>query len=331
MSHPAPEHPVPHYRSDTAASRLVTCVPTATGGDTVGTVLSSFRGKSYDATDAVYVLDHGGRLTGRVGLSILLTAEPGVTMDRIMVKDPPAVHPDEDQEQVANLAMKHRFTSVPVVAPDGKLLGAVSSSALFEILRTEHIEDMNRLVGIWKENERARSAIEAPPTRRLRDRLPWLLVGLLGSMAATFVVSRFEQTLEAHIAIAFFVPAIVYLADAIGTQTEAVAVRGISLSQAPLRSLLIGELRTGLLIGVALGAILFPVVTVAFGDVRLAVAVSLAVVVAGAFATTIGLLLPWSLSWMGKDPAFGSGPVATIIQDVLSLVIYFCIANVLVL
>jgi magnesium transporter len=331
MSHAAPEHPVPHYQSDTAASRLVKCVPTATGGDTVSTVLSSFRGKSYDATDAVYVLADGGRLMGRVGLSLLLSAEPGVTMDRIMVKDPPAVHPDEDQEQVANLAMKHRFTSVPVVDPDGKLLGAVSSSALFEILRTEHIEDMNRLVGIWKENERARSAIEAPPTRRLRDRLPWLLVGLLGSMAATFVVSRFAQTLEAHIAIAFFVPAIVYLADAIGTQTEAAAVRGISLSQAPLKSLLIGELRTGLLIGVALGAILFPVVTLAFGNVRLAVAVSLAVVVAGAFATTLGLLLPWSLSWMGKDPAFGSGPVGTIIQDVLSLIIYFCIANLLVL
>jgi magnesium transporter len=127
------------------------------------------------------------------------------------------------------------------------------------------------------------------------------------------------------------VPAIVYLADAIGTQTEAAAVRGISLSQAPLKSLLIGELRTGLLIGVALGAILFPVVTLAFGNVRLAVAVSLAVVVAGAFATTLGLLLPWSLSWMGKDPAFGSGPVGTIIQDVLSLIIYFCIANLLVL
>jgi magnesium transporter len=330
MSRAAPEHPVAHYRSDTAASRLVKCVPTATGGDTVSTVLSSFRGKSYDATDAVYVLDAGGRLMGWVGLSRLLTAEPGVTIDRMMVKDPPAVHPDEDQEQVANLAMKHRVTSVPVVDPDGKLLGAVSSSALFEILRREHIEDMNRLVGIWKENERARSAIEAPPTRQLRDRLPWLLVGLLGSMVATFVVSRFEQMLEARIAIAFFLPAIVYLADAIGTQTEAVAVRGISLSQTPLRILLIGELRTGLLIGLSLGAILLPVVALAFGDVSLAVAVALSVAVAGTFATTLGFLLPWALSWMGKDPAYGSGPVCTIIQYVLTLIIYFLIASLLV-
>jgi magnesium transporter len=89
-------------------------------------------------------------------------------------------------------------------------------------------------------------------------------------------------------------------------------------------------LRTGLLIGLSLGAILLPVVALAFGDVRLALAVALAVVVAGGFATTLGLLLPWSLSWMGKDPAFGSGPVGTIIQDVLSLIIYFWIATLLV-
>jgi len=46
-------------------------------------------------------------------------------------------------------------------------------------------------------------------------------------------------------------------------------------------------------------------------------------------ATTIGLLLPWLFQRMGSDPALGSGPVATIIQDVLSLVIYFAIATII--
>jgi magnesium transporter len=317
-------------QSDTAAGRLVSHVPTATGSETVSGVLSSFRKRAYDATDAVYVLDAGGHLMGLVALADLLKADPGARVDQIMMKDPVAVHPDEDQEQVANLAMKHGVTSVPVVNENRMLLGVVPSSTLFEILRREHIEDMNRLVGIWRENERARSAIEAPPTRQLRDRLPGLLVGLLGSMVATFVVSRFEQMLEARIAIAYFLPAIVYLADAIGTQTEAMAVRGLSLIHTPLRSLLIGELRTGLLIGLSLGAILFPVVAVAFGDASLAAAVALSVAVAGTFATTLGFLLPWALSWMGTDPAYGSGPVCTIIQYVLTLITYFLIAGLLV-
>ena len=33
------------------------------------------------------------------------------------------------------------------------------------------------------------------------------------------------------------------------------------------------------------------------------------------------------MSRLGRDPAFGSGPLATVIQDLLSLVIYFVIAT----
>jgi magnesium transporter len=30
---------------------------------------------------------------------------------------------------------------------------------------------------------------------------------------------------------------------------------------------------------------------------------------------------------LGRDPAFGSGPLATVIQDLLSILIYFAIAS----
>lgn len=50
---------------------------------------------------------------------------------------------------------------------------------------------------------------------------------------------------------------------------------------------------------------------------------ALALVCAGAVATSIGLLLPWLLGQLGTDPAYGSGPLATIVQDLLTLLIYF--------
>jgi magnesium transporter len=62
---------------------------------------------------------------------------------------------------------------------------------------------------------------------------------------------------------------------------------------------------------------------------RLATAVGAAILVAGSVATSCGLLLPWLLAKLGTDPAFGSGPVATVIQDVLSLLIYFVIVGAL--
>jgi len=185
------------------------------------------------------------------------------------------------------------------------------------------------MAGIRRETTQARLAIEAPPVRRVRDRLPWLLAGLAGSVLATGVVATFEAALQAKIALAFFVPAIVYLADAIGTQTEAIAVRGLSLSHAPMRELVWGEMRTGLMIGVVLGALAWPAVWLVFADAQLASAVALSLVAAGTVATTIGLTLPWLLARLGRDPAFGSGPIATIVQDVLSLAIYFAVASAL--
>jgi magnesium transporter len=129
------------------------------------------------------------------------------------------------------------------------------------------------------------------------------------------------------VAVAFFVPGIVYLADAIGTQTEAAAVRGLSLVHEPLGQLVWGELRTGLLMGLTLAAIALPGVWLASGQLPLAIAVAGALLTAGAVATTVGLLLPWLLMRLGRDPAYGSGPLATVVQDLLSIMIYLTIVS----
>jgi magnesium transporter len=107
-------------------------------------------------------------------------------------------------------------------------------------------------------------------------------------------------------------------------------VRGISLTDAAVAPLLVGELCTGVLIGVALGALAYPLVWLAFGSVALAATVAVAVIAACSVATTIGLLLPWTFARFGYDPALGSGPLATVVQDVLSLLIYFLVASALV-
>ena len=42
------------------------------------------------------------------------------------------------------------------------------------------------------------------------------------------------------------------------------------------------------------------------------------------------MALPWLLHRRGLDPAFGSGPLATVIQDLLSLLIYLSVAALIV-
>lgn len=310
---------------------MVTRVPTAASEDSAANVLDQMSGSLFDFADAIYVIDNETRLTGIVPLTRLLSAAPDARIAGLVEPATPSVGPDTDQEHVASVAIHHGITAVPVVDARRKLLGVVPPQALLEVLRHEHVEDLHRLAGIARETTRARHAIEAPPFRSARDRLPWLLVGLAGSILATFVVAYFEDALKSRIAIAFFIPGIVYLADAIGTQTEAITIRGLSLSRVSFATLIAGEMRTGLIIGLTLAALSFVPIWLWFGDMDLALAVAVALLAAGAVATTVGMLFPWVLARLGRDPAFGSGPMATIVQDVLSLVIYFVTISVLVL
>lgn len=315
--------------SESAAHHVHARVPRAGPQTLLGDLLDSMQGHEFDATELICICDAGGRLLGVVPLARAITMPRGRRLGEVMLQPVPSVHPDEDQERIASIALHHRLQAVPVVDANGILLGIVPPAALLSILRHEHIEDIHRLAGIHREDAQARHALFEPPARRARHRLPWLLVGLAGSVLATLVMASFEHALQNHLAVAFFVPGLVYLADAIGTQTEAVAVRGMSLSHAPLGSLLAGELRTGLLIGLTLGCLVFALIWIGFGELRLAAAVAAAVLFAGAAATSIGLVLPWTLARMGKDPALGSGPLATVLQDVLSLLIYFAIVTAL--
>lgn len=326
-------NPASGYRNharETAAKHLIRRVPTGSPEETVASVLARLPGNIFDYADTIYIIDRINTLVGMVPMARLLAAAPHHRLSDIAREPHPVVHPRVDQEIVASLALVSGVSAVPVVDEQQRLLGVVPPQALLEVLRHEHMEDLHRLVGIRHYTLQARTAMESPPIRRVGDRLPWLLVGLMGSMLATYVMTRFEHALQSQVAIAFFVPGLVYLADAIGTQTEAITVRGLSLSQATVRSMIAGELRTGFIIGLTLGALTFPFIWLIFGDARLALAVSLALLTAGSAATSVGFLFPWTFFRLGKDPAFGSGPLATIFQNVLTLIVYYFTVRLIV-
>jgi magnesium transporter len=319
----APDQAVRHY--------VVTNVPTAELTQSVAACRAMMSTQSFEDASHVFVLDDRHRVAGIVKIGQVLAAPAEkILSDLIMPSGSQIVGLETDREDAASHAISAGLSTLAVCDAEGRFVGAVPASALMSILRDEHMEDLHHMAGILGNSEAAQAALTAPPHRRARYRLPWLVIGLFGSAVATAMMAQFEAVLKAKIAVAFFIPAVVYIADAIGTQSEAVAVRGISLTKTRLLPLLLGELATGLLIGITLGAIAFPLIFFAFRDLALAATVSIAVVAASSIATTIGFLLPWIFSRLGYDPALGSGPVATVIQDVLSLAIYFLVAALLV-
>jgi magnesium transporter len=306
---------------------LLTEVARARPEQTAAEVIARLAEEKPRSVELVCVVGDDGRLQGVVPIARLFaltaTALVGEAADAAF----PRVRPEQDQEAAASLALHHAVDALPVVDESGRLLGVMPSGALLQVLRREHVEDLHVLAGIGRETAAARHAIEDPPLRRARHRLPWLLVGLAGAAIATAAMAQFEATLQANLAVAFFVPALVYLADAIGTQSEAIAVRGLSLTHAGIGHLLAGELRTGMLIGATLALVSYLPIALVFGDARLAAAVSCAILVAGSLASAIGLLFPWLLAVLGRDPAYGSGPAATVLQDILTLLVYLAVVR----
>jgi len=314
---------------ETAVSHMVTHIPRAFADTPVDTVIQSLRGQKFECADTVFVTDSMGRLEGIVRINDLF-ANGERQIGEIMEPEHEAVRQEDDQEQIAVLAMQLNMIAVPVVDDDDRLIGAVPPEALFRILRAEHMEDLQRFAGIVVHEEGPHVALDAPLFDRFRRRLPWLIFGLFASSVITFLMTGFEQTLSANVAVAFFVPALVYIAGAIGTQAVSVAVRGLSTDNISIGGLLRDELIIGVAIGITLGTIAFISVFIVFDDGALSLAVGLAVLGGGAVSAVVGFGLPWIFQRLGSDPALGSGPICTIIQDVASLSIYFVLVIALI-
>jgi magnesium transporter len=312
---------------DAVARHVVTSVPVFGSSVTVGEAFDSIRGRTYESA-AVVVLCDDGYMRGMVPVERLFAARDDTRLIDVAETDPPVVGPGVDQEVAAWRAVRDGESSLAVVDEDDRFVGLIPPSALLEVLLQEHDEDMARMGGYLKSSSLARNAAEEPVARRFVHRMPWLLVGLVGAMLSIGIVSAFEERLESNVALAFFIPAVVYIADAVGTQTEALVIRALAVD-VPVRRLVRREAITGLYIGVALAVAIFPY-SLLYGDASIAGTVALSMLAASSVATVLAMGLPWLLNRLGSDPAFGSGPVATIAQDLVSILLYFVIATALV-
>ncbi len=312
----------------TSEAQSTASVPVTTSDATASEVrnylLSSPR---FESAAGVAVVE-AGRLVGLVQIEDLLCAPGEALISGLMDHDPPTIAPHTTQEAAAWKAVDHGQGALAVTDEEGMFVGLIPPWRMLAILLREHDEDMARLGGYLHQGDVARSAMTEPMARRYWHRLPWLLVGLVAAMAAAGIVGGFEERLRTEVALAFFIPGIVYMADAVGTQTEAVIVRGLSVG-VPARGVVGRELATGAAMGATLAVVAYPMALL-WANNAVAATVAASIWAACTVATSVAMGLPWLLRSFGQDPAFGSGPLATVMQDLLSILIYFGFAVVFV-
>ena len=307
-----------------AVEHATKAVPSASPEQSIAEVRKAVSGRSFESAVDVAVLD-GARLVGILSIEALLGERADARIEEAMDADPPVVEPGADQEHAAWMMVRRAESSIAVVDAEGRFVGLIPPYRMLSVLLSEHDEDLARIGGYLSGSGRARTAAEETVVRRLYHRLPWLLLGLIGAMASALIVGAFEEELDRKVVLAFFVPAVVYMAGAVGVQTEAVLIRGLSVGVG-IRRFAGREMVTGAIMGAVVGAAFAPFALIGWDDGGVAAAVGLALFASCTLATAVAILLPWIFQRAGADPAFGSGPLATVFQDLLAIGVYLGIA-----
>lgn len=313
-----------------AKSHMVTKIPTALLHETVESVLQRFQDPSayFDMVEYIYVLDSDRHLDGVVSIRELLNAKNSDIIENIMQKNIASVHLDTHQKKIAHMAIQHGLKAMPVVDEFQRLVGAVPSEVIFNIMRWEHTADMLRLAGIHGKEENMRTFMKAGAVRMARMRIPSLLIGLVGGLMATSIMNFFESALEKNLMLAFFIPLIVYMNDAVGTQTETLLVRSLAINDIKVGWYILREFLIGICIGAVVASTLFVAILLIYHSMALALTIATAMFLGVSTATLLAMAVPYTLFLLGKDPAISGGPFTTILQDILSLVIYFVVAGI---
>lgn len=312
----------------TATDLMTTDVPTASEQDTVAGTLSALRQRAWEELGHVYVVDGQHRLVGQVPIERLLVADGVVPLSTLQGAPPIEVRPDEDAETVALRAVERHDADVAVVDRHHYFLGVIPIGRLLALLHEEHVDNFLRLGGV---SGRHPDPLAAQDTMAaFRARIPWLVIGLVGGFLAGGVVAFFELALKHEIALAFFLPLVVYMADAVGTQTETVLVRALAYGRISVANQLVREGMVGSMIGGVIGMLAGLGLWIIDGRPAVALVVALTLAFTALVATMVASLLPLGLDRLGADPALASGPVATVLQDLLSVAIYLAIATTII-
>lgn len=283
------------------------------------------RYRDYDVQYA-YVVTNDGKLVGVLPLRDLLLADPGDSIASLMIKDPRAVPTDATLESLERFFDRHPLFGVPVVKPDGKMVGVVRRQDVEEAAEQRAGRAMLKLTGILGGEE-----LRTMPLRlRSFRRLSWLSINIILNIIAASVIAMYQDTLAQVIALAVFLPIISDMSGCSGNQAVAVSMRELTLGMirpTEFLRVLYKETAVGLVNGFVLGMLLGTIAFVWKGNLALSVVVASALFFNTIVAVCIGGAVPLLLRAIKQDPALASGPILTTITDMCGFFLVFSLAS----
>jgi len=267
-----------------------------------------------------------GKLTGIVRLRDVLFHSSDTTVDAIAIGDVVTVLDSTPLEELVSSFADHNFLGIPVVDSDGKLLGVVHRNAVEHAVAGQSENEYRKAQGIVG-GEELRSL---PLLTRTRRRLSWLSINVVLNVLAASVIAFYQETLQAVIALAAFLPIISDMSGCSGNQAVAVSMRELSLGIVTPRDAFHvwrKEIGVALINGIVLGSLIAGVAWLWQQNLFLSLVVGISLALNTAIAVSIGGVVPLLLRRMGLDPALASGPILTTVTDMSGFLLALTLAT----
>jgi magnesium transporter len=316
------------YDEDTAGALMAKELVQVKETWTVAGCVREMRRQAENVTrvHSIYVTNKEGKLTGRLSLKDLLTAEAKTKISDVFIPKVDCVTVHTENEEVARIMQKYDLEAIPVVDDNGILMGRITIDDIVDFIKDEAEKDYQMAAGISQDVEADDSIIDLT-----KARLPWLFLGLLGGVGAAFIMGGFEEILNKHAILLLFTPLIAAMAGNVGVQSSAIIVQGLANDdvKGSIGNRLLKEMFLAMLNGAALSIVLFFFIWAWKGTIDYGLSISISLFVVIIVAGIIGTFIPLFLDKRGVDPAIATGPFITTSNDIFGILIYLWIAKMI--
>jgi magnesium transporter len=318
------------YDEDSAGGLMQTELVAIPADGTAASVVRHLRARATEYADYpasyLYVVDASRRLEGVVSVRGLLLCDEDTPVRTITSTGVLSVQPTMPATELVTLFEEYHYLAIPVVDDRGRLLGVVTQDDALRFSREEREEELLSMSGIVGGEEFR----DMPLGRRSWRRLSWLSVNILLNIAAASVIAFHQETVQAVIALAVFLPIISDMSGCSGNQAVAVSIRELALDRLRPKDFLhvvVKELSVGVINGLALGVLLGAAAWLWKGNLVLGLVIGVALWANTLLAVVVGGLVPLMLRAARQDPALASGPILTTITDMSGFLVTLTLAS----
>ena len=319
------------YPEDSAGSIMTTEFIDLKEDMTIEQALDRIRkiGTDSETIYTCYVLGQNRKLQGIISIKEILLAKENSLISDNMETNIISVNTLEDKEEVAKKFDKYDLYALPVVDKENRLVGIVTVDDAINVLQDEAEEDFEKMAAMAPTEE---SYFETSVFKHAKNRIVWLLVLMLSSAITGTIITNYENAFVAVPLLVAFIPMLMDTGGNCGSQSSTLIIRGLATDELEVKDvfkILWKEVRIAVLVGLSLTLVNGLRIFAQYKNLQLACTVGLSITVTVILSKSIGCLLPLLAKKLKLDPAIMAAPLITTIVDILSVLVYFNIATVI--